>query len=190
MTLQCLIADDEPLAHQLLENYTGRLKSLQVVGHAYHAFEVLDFLGSHPVDLLFLDIQMPDLSGVEMLRTLSHPPAVILTTAYSEYSLEAFDLGVTDYLLKPIRFERFLKAVNRVIETKKLPVSETPAALASTTTEQEAIFVKDGVAEHKIRFDDILYAQAYGNYVKISLLNHHHETIGRCTPSRRFCAGA
>ena len=119
MTLNCLIADDEPLAHTLLQNYIERLKTLSVVGHAYNAFEVLDFLSENAVDILFLDINMPDLSGLEMLKTLSNPPMVILTTAYSEHSLEAFDLGVMDYLLKPIRFERFLKAVNRIIELKR-----------------------------------------------------------------------
>ncbi len=121
MTLTCLIADDEPLAHTLLQNYIERLKTLSLVGHAYNAFEVLDFLSENAVDILFLDINMPDLSGLEMLKTLSNPPTVILTTAYSEHSLEAFDLGVTDYLLKPIRFERFLKAVNRIIELKRPP---------------------------------------------------------------------
>ena len=84
MTLRCLIADDEPLAHNLLENYIARLKTLSVVGHAYNAFQVLDFLGENHVDILFLDINMPDLSGLEMLKTLSNPPMVILTTAHSE----------------------------------------------------------------------------------------------------------
>lgn len=169
MVLTCLIADDEPLAHQLLEHYIGRLKTLTIVGHAYNAFEVLDFLSEQTIDLLFLDIQMPDLSGLDMLRTLAQPPTVILTTAYSEHSLEAFDLGVTDYLLKPIKFERFLKAVNRVVELKKnaapakpLPVQEAPPPIS-----QDFIFLKDGTAEHKVRLEDIAYVQAYGNFVKV-----------------------
>lgn len=163
-----MIADDEPLAHQLLENYIGRLKTLYVAGHADNAFEVLEFLSEHTVDLLFLDIQMPDLSGLEMLKTLSKPPTVILTTAYSEHSLEAFDLGVTDYLLKPIRFERFLKAVNRVMEIKKNTAPTKNTSLpAHQPARQDFVFLKDGVAEHKVRFEDILYAQAYGNFVKI-----------------------
>jgi response regulator of citrate/malate metabolism len=134
MTLKCLIADDEPLAHTLLDNYISRLKTLSVVGHAYNAFEVLDFLGENDVDMLFLDINMPDLTGLEMLKTLSNPPIVILTTAYSEHSLEAFDLGVMDYLLKPIRFDRFLKAVNRVIDLKK-PM-HTPSVISAEMPEK------------------------------------------------------
>jgi DNA-binding LytR/AlgR family response regulator len=166
MVLSCLIADDEPLAHQLLEHYIGRLKTLSIAGHAYNAFEVLDFLSENKVDLLFLDIQMPDLSGLDMLKTLSQPPMVILTTAYSEHSLEAYDLGVMDYLLKPIKFERFLKAVNRVLELKReaAPIKQEAAA---TPTQQDYLFLKDGTAEHKIRVEDITYVQAYGNFVKV-----------------------
>mgnify|MGYP000237516162 CR=1 FL=1 len=169
MQLSCLIADDEPLAHQLLENYIGRLKMLGVAGHAYNALEALEFLGSNQVDLLFLDIQMPDLSGLEMLKTLAHPPVVILTTAYSEYSLEAFDLGVTDYLLKPIKFERFLKAINRVVDLRKGagPYQSLSAPVPPAPVYPEFIFLKDGITEYKVLLEDILYAQAYGNFAKV-----------------------
>jgi DNA-binding LytR/AlgR family response regulator len=175
MTLKCLIADDEPLAHTLLENYIGKLKTLSVAGHAYNAFEVLDFLGENSVDILFLDINMPDMTGLDMLKTLSNPPIVILTTAYSEHSLEAFDLGVMDYLLKPIKFDRFLKAVNRVIELKKPthpPPSLFPTEMPEKTEKSEKnhndfIFIKDGTTNYKINFDDLLYVQAYGNFAKI-----------------------
>jgi DNA-binding LytR/AlgR family response regulator len=175
MILKCLIADDEPLAHTLLENYIGRLKTLSVAGHAYNAFEVLDFLGENSVDILFLDINMPDMTGLEMLKTLSNPPIVILTTAYAEHSLEAFDLGVMDYLLKPIRFDRFLKAINRVIDLKK-PQGSTPSVFLSETHEKvekteknhhDFIFIKDGTTNYKINFDELLYVQAYGNFAKV-----------------------
>jgi DNA-binding LytR/AlgR family response regulator len=182
MILKCLIADDEPLAHTLLENYIGRLKTLSVAGHAYNAFEVLDFLGENEVDILFLDINMPDMTGLDMLKTLSHPPIVILTTAYSEHSLEAFELGVMDYLLKPIKFDRFLKAVNRVIDLKK-PMQIPPSVISHETLERlennhgkterleknhsDFIFIKDGTTNYKINFDDLLYVQAYGNFAKI-----------------------
>jgi DNA-binding LytR/AlgR family response regulator len=185
MTLRCLIADDEPLAHTLLENYIGRLKTLAVAGHAYNAFEVLDFLSENDVDILFLDINMPDMTGLEMLKTLSNPPIIILTTAYSEHSLEAFDLGVMDYLLKPIKFDRFLKAVNRVIELKKPQGGPSvPNAFGMShnsifqafshenieKTEKnhnDFIFIKDGTTNYKINFNDLLYVQAYGNFAKI-----------------------
>lgn len=174
MTLKCLIADDEPLAHTLLDNYISRLKTLTVVGHAYNAFDVLDFLGENDVDILFLDINMPDLTGLDMLKTLSNPPITLLTTAYSEHSLAAFDLGVMDYLLKPIKFDRFLKAVNRVIDLKK-PI-HTPSVFPTETHEKvekmektaaDFIFIKDGTTNYKINFNDLLYIQAYGNFAKI-----------------------
>lgn len=175
--LKCLIADDEPLAHTLLENYIGRLKTLSLVGHAHNAFEVLDFLSENDVDILFLDINMPELSGLEMLKTLSNPPMIVLTTAYSEHSLEAFDLGVMDYLLKPIKFERFLKSVNRLIDFKKpphtpsvLPVFQGEIAEKMDKTEKiitDFIFIKDGTTNYKINFNDLLYIQAYGNFAKI-----------------------
>lgn len=186
MTLNCLIADDEPLAHTLLENYIARLKTLSVVGHAYNAFEVLDFLGENPVDILFLDINMPDLTGLDMLKTLSNPPMVILTTAYSEHSLEAFELGVMDYLLKPIKFERFLKAINRIIEIKKPTLHSTATPSVSTAfspienaektektekSHNDFIFIKDGTTNYKINFNDLLYIQAYGNFAKIHTTN-------------------
>lgn len=175
MTLKCLIADDEPLAHTLLENYISRLKTLTVAGHAYNAFEVLDFLGENDVDILFLDINMPDMTGLEMLKTLSNPPLVVLTTAYSEHSLEAFDLGVMDYLLKPIKFDRFLKAVNRIIDLKK-PTHAPPSVFSQENHEKigkidknqnDFVFIKDGTTNYKINFDDLLYIQAYGNFAKI-----------------------
>jgi DNA-binding LytR/AlgR family response regulator len=174
MILKCLIADDEPLAHTLLANYISRLKTLSVVGNAYNAFEVMDFLSENDVDILFLDINMPDMTGLEMLKTLSNPPMVILTTAYSEHSLEAFDLGVMDYLLKPIKFDRFLKAVNRIIDLKK--TNRDPSVFPSEITEKtekstpDFMFIKDGTTNYKINFNDLLYIQAYGNFAKLYLI--------------------
>ncbi len=179
MILTCLIADDEPLAHTLLTNYISRLKTLSVAGNAYNAFEVMDFLSENDVDILFLDINMPDMTGLEMLKTLSNPPMVILTTAYSEHSLEAFDLGVMDYLLKPIKFDRFLKAVNRIIDLKKM--NRDPSVFSSVFSSEIAektekstpdfMFIKDGTTNYKINFNDLLYIQAYGNFAKIHLLS-------------------
>jgi DNA-binding LytR/AlgR family response regulator len=175
MILKCLIADDEPLAHTLLANYISRLKTLSVVGNAYNAFEVMDFLSENDVDILFLDINMPDMTGLEMLKTLSNPPMVILTTAYSEHSLEAFDLGVMDYLLKPIKFDRFLKAVNRILDLKKS--NRDPSVFSSEIAEKmekstpDFMFIKDGTTNYKINFNDLLYIQAYGNFAKIHLLS-------------------
>jgi DNA-binding LytR/AlgR family response regulator len=175
MTLRCLIADDEPLAHQVLINYMTRLKSLQLVAQCYTAFEVIDALNEQPVDLIFLDIQMPELTGLDMLKTLTDPPRVILTTAYSDFTLDAFEIGVTDYLLKPIRFERFLKAVNRVLtplkSTSQEEPSPTPILAPTAQPEPKFLTLKDKGILHKIWHDDILYMQAYGNFTKLITAN-------------------
>lgn len=172
MLLKCLISDDEPLAHRLLENYCARLTSFQVVGNAYDAFETLDFLNQNQVDILFLDINMPDFSGLEMLRTLASPPFVILTTAYSEHSLEAYDLGVIDYLLKPISFERFLKATNRITQFKQVNLpSNTEIPSQNNTITDDFLMIKSGSTRHKIVINEILYVKAYGNFSKIITIN-------------------
>ncbi|WP_423735142.1 LytR/AlgR family response regulator transcription factor [Chitinophaga caseinilytica] len=113
MSLQCLIVDDEPLAHDVILQYARDIPDLEIVGQCYLATEALAFLNRRPVDLIFLDIRMPRLSGLDFLRTLQHRPLVIITSAYEEHALEGYELEVCDYLLKPFRFDRFLKAVNR-----------------------------------------------------------------------------
>ncbi len=154
--MTCLIVDDEPLAHKVLENYIAQLDNLQLVGNAYRASEAINFLQKNEVDIVFLDIEMPELTGLEMLKTLQNPPNVILTTAYSEFALDGYELGVVDYLLKPIRFDRFLKAVQRITNTKK-----------PQNVENTYFFVKADGVQHRINYDDIRFIEAYGNYVKI-----------------------
>ncbi len=155
MALKCLLVDDEPLAHTVLETYMTNIHFLQLAGKCYNAMEAINFLHQNEVDLMFLDIQMPTLTGLEMLKTLSKPPAVILTTAYSEFALESYEFGVIDYLLKPIRFERFLKAVNKV-------------ALQDLPAPAEVVLVvkADGIT-HKLLPANISHIEAYGNFVKI-----------------------
>ena len=114
MTLKCLIVDDEPLAHNVIENYIDKHSGLTCIGNYYNAIDALTYLNTNTVDILFLDINMPELSGMDMLRTMDNPPTVILTTAYSEYAVESYDIGVADSLMKPIRFDRFLKALNKL----------------------------------------------------------------------------
>ncbi|MCD4792937.1 MAG: LytTR family DNA-binding domain-containing protein [Bacteroidales bacterium] len=162
MKLKCLIIDDEPLAHEVLEGYIAKVNQLEIAGHCYSAVEAVNFINQTKVDVLFLDINMPELSGIEMLETLSYSPKVILTTAYSEFALEGFEQGVVDYLMKPIRFSRFLKAVNRIIT---LPKGNADKDIVSNKV--NFIEVKDGSLKTKIRYDDIQYIQAYGNYLKV-----------------------
>jgi len=168
-TLKCLIVDDEPPAHKVLENYIGKLHSLTLAGNCYNAIEALNFLHENTVDILFLDINMPELSGLDMLKTLSNPPIVILTTAYSEYALQSYEFGVTDYLMKPIRFDRFLKAINRVLELK----AETPSVATSpektTVPKETSFFIKVDGVQRKVRFEDILYIESKGNFVRLHL---------------------
>lgn len=169
MTLKCLIVDDEPPAHKVLENYIGKLHSLTLVGNCYNAIEALNFLHENTVDILFLDINMPELSGLEMLKTLSNPPIVILTTAYSEYALESYEFGVTDYLMKPIRFDRFLKSVNRVLEIKADTSTSTAAVEKTVAPKETSFFIKVDGVQRKVRFDDILYIESKGNFVRLHL---------------------
>ncbi len=163
--LQCIIADDEPIARQILENYIDSMPHLEIVAACKNAFEVLEVLKERSVDILFLDINMPKLSGLSLLKTMQQKPNVIITTAYPEYALEGFELAVTDYLLKPFSLERFLQAVN------KISIPETASVQTTISIEKEEepnfIFVKSDKKIIKLFFDDINYIEAYGNYIKI-----------------------
>ena len=162
--MKCLIVDDEPLAHVVLENYISKIEHLTLVGNCYNAVEALNFLHQQSIDILFLDIEMPELSGLEMLATLKKQPAVILTTAYPQFALESYDYGVVDYLLKPIRFERFLRAINRIAAGKK-EEQEAPPKMQGNA--QGHIWIKIDNSMQKIDLEEIRYIEAYGNFVKI-----------------------
>ncbi len=179
MNLRALIIDDEPLAHKIILEYANATPYLEIVGQCYLATEALVFLQQQEVDLIFLDIQMPKLKGLDFLRTLARPPAVIITSAYEEYALESFELAVSDYLLKPFRFDRFLKAVNRVLELKQLQRPAEAASLdnpASSMAEPERLFIKSEKRMIQLNIPDIHYLESYGNYVKVWLANEFHLT--------------
>ena len=164
MEIKCLIIDDEVLAQNVLENYISTIPTLKLVGKCDNAVEAISFLHNHPVDLIFLDLNMPELSGLDMLKTLAKHPKVILTTAYSEYALESYEYGVADYLLKPIKLERFIKSVNKVVEqfTESDRHDENKAQTAFHT-----VFIKDEQVTYQLSADNILYVEAYGNYLKV-----------------------
>src|SRR5687768_497525 len=124
--LKCMIVDDEPLAQQVLQNYIARVPDLKLQHTCRTAMEAFELMHKEKIDLLFLDIHMPVMDGLSFLRSLKNPPAVIFTTAYPEHALEGFDLDAVDYLLKPIPFERFIKAVNKSLEAKKTPSPQEP----------------------------------------------------------------
>ena len=164
MKLKCLIVDDEILAQDVVEKYVASIPTLNLVGKCDNAIEAISFLHNNPVDILFLDLNMPELSGLDMLKTLANPPKVILTTAYTEYALESYEYGVVDYLLKPIKFERFIKAINKVVEqfeeTKKVVEEQQPK-------QPPTIFIKEDQVTFQINLADILFVEAYGNYLKV-----------------------
>jgi len=169
MSLRCLIIDDEPLAHDIIASYINDVPFLEKIGHCYRATEAFDFLTHQEIDLIFLDIKMPKLNGLDFLRTLQRKPLVIITSAYEEYALESFELAVCDYLLKPFRFDRFLKAVNRALEIFNL---QNPATgpLISTQSEThfiEKIAIKADKKHVLVNYADIKYLESLGNYVKV-----------------------
>lgn len=166
--INCLVVDDEELARALLENYIGRLPHLAVAGLCKDPLEALQTLQSQPVDLLFLDIQMPGLTGVEFLRTLHQKPITVFTSAYPDYALEGYSLDVTDYLLKPFSFERFVQAVNKasdLIRLKNAPLPTTAAAPPPAAAERDFILVKADHKVHRLRFEDIHYIESMREYV-------------------------
>ncbi|WP_299436736.1 LytTR family DNA-binding domain-containing protein [uncultured Aquimarina sp.] len=162
--LQCLVADDEPIARQIIENYIKEIPYLEVVATCKNAFEVMGFLQENTIDLLFLDINMPKLSGISLLKTMQQKPQVIITTAYPEYAVEGFELSVTDYLLKPFSLERFLQAVLKV--QQKLTNNNTNIVIEKEEV-VTSIYVKSDKKIIKLDLDAINYIEAYGNYIKI-----------------------
>ena len=154
------IIDDEPIAHRIIQSYGAQLTHLQCVGNSYNALEAMSFLAKQPVDLLFLDINMPKLSGFDLLRSLTHRPAVIITSAHQEHALEGYEWEILDYLLKPFSFDRFLKAVNRYQPS----VSPDPPP-----SSEAQYFVKVGKAFHQIPLHELLWIEAQGNYCRYQL---------------------
>ncbi|SDK42715.1 DNA-binding response regulator, LytR/AlgR family [Catalinimonas alkaloidigena] len=180
--MTCLIVEDEPLARNLLVSYVEKLPSLQLVEACANPLAALEILRNQPIDLLFLDIQMPEITGLNLLKILHHKPLVILTTAYSEYALEGYELDVVDYLMKPISLERFLRAVEKASKRRApqapapAPEPPAPAPVVAPRPENVAppekaaspfVFIKDGTKLVKVRWDDILYIEGLKDYVAI-----------------------
>ena len=169
MVLKCLLADDEPLALQVLEKYISGLPQLELVASCNNAFQVMEILQKKKLDLLFLDIQMPKLSGISLVKTLQQKPLIIFTTAYKEYAVEAFELDAVDYLLKPFSFERFLKAVNKVLHLNQ---TETTTEDDTTTSSTAGfLYFRADRKMIKVFLDEILYIESLKDYVKIHRIN-------------------
>ncbi|GJM31246.1 MAG: DNA-binding response regulator [Saprospiraceae bacterium] len=166
--LKCLIVEDEPLAAEVLEDYIREVPFLELKGTCTDAIYALEALQNQPIDVIFLDIHLPKLKGLDFLRTLSNAPQVILTTAYYQYALESYELAVVDYLLKPIEFSRFLKAVNKLKRNIPSPVQTS----APTTTARAFHFFNVNKKQVKVYLDEVLFVESLKEYVRIYTLQN------------------
>ncbi|AQG78984.1 LytR/AlgR family response regulator transcription factor [Spirosoma montaniterrae] len=199
--LRCIAIDDEPFALDMLADDIRKVPFLDLIDQFSSPLEAYDRLQQNNVDLLFLDIQMPTLTGIQFLRTLTQPPMVILTTAYEQYALEGYDLDVVDYLLKPIPFERFMKAVTKARELFRLrqpalQTNESTPPVADTPEPQRTFFfIFSEYREIRIFHDEVLYVEGLKDYVKIFTTQQPRPLLSRLTlkaieaklPADRFC---
>jgi DNA-binding LytR/AlgR family response regulator len=161
MMITCIIVEDEPNAVQLLQDHIGKVPFLELKAVCFDAMEAMAFFKQHQADVLFLDINMPRLSGLELAAMLPAGQKIIFTTAYSEYALDSFEYHVIDYLLKPITFKRFMQAVNKLVSSPAAPIAQAP------DTADDFIFIKSGRQVHKLEYSRILYLEAMKEYVSI-----------------------
>lgn len=162
--IKYLIIDDEHVAHDIIKGYCDMLSNMQLMKHCYDAIEALDYLRENTVDLIFLDLNMPKLKGFDFLKSLPNPPKVIVTTAYKEYALDGYELDITDYLLKPFGFDRFLKAVNKTVQIKE----NIPTKIQhEEQTKAGYVFLYSDKKHIQVKVDDIQYIEAAGNYSKV-----------------------
>ena len=165
MKTRCLIVDDEPLAIEIIESYLDQFEDFEIIDRCNNAIRALKIMEEETIDLLFLDIQMPKITGIEFLRSLKNPPKVIFTTAHIDYAIESYEFDVVDYLVKPIPFDRFFKAINKfksqVKSTASISISQKP------DTVQKHIYVRANKKNYRVIFDDILYVDSIKDYVRI-----------------------
>lgn len=172
MKIRCLLIDDEPPAIRVLQSHIAQLGGLEVVGTCNNAVEAMDLLHRKTVDVMFLDIKMPKIIGTDFLRSLAHPPQVIFVTAYREYAVEGFELDAVDYLVKPVSFERFLKAIDRLKRSRN---NELPPAPSDYKANPRAfVFLKADRVMQKIFVNEILFIESWKDYVKIYFTNGTH----------------
>lgn len=167
MKTKCLIVDDEPLARELIRGHVQKLENFEVVAECSDAMKALNVLREKQVDLIFMDIQLPQITGIEFLKTLKHAPKVIITTAYREYALEGFELDVVDYLLKPITFERFLKSVNKYYQMNQEDIQVVPGNSADKSVDEAFIYVKENKKVVKVYLSEIKYIEGLSEYVQV-----------------------
>jgi DNA-binding LytR/AlgR family response regulator len=188
LKIRCLVIDDEPPARELMVSYLSRLDELEITAQFGNAIDAFTYLKSHEVDLMLLDIQLPNMTGMELIKTLRKPPRVILTTAFRDYAVEGFELAVLDYLVKPISFDRFTKAIDKYHQSPVPPAREkTP-----DTFQSAYMFVKVGKEQIKIMLNDILYTEGIKDYLRLVttkgsfIIYHRMGTMEEKLPADHF----
>lgn len=167
MALKCIIVDDEEMATKVIETHLTYFKDIEIVGTYQNAMEAFSVLQTQKIDLMFLDIQMPQMSGISLLKSLSKSPYTIFTTAYREFALDSYELNAVDYLLKPIAFERFAKAIGKVLHLSQIDMPPLPLPSVSETPELPFIYIKSDRQMIKILLDDICFIESMKNHLKI-----------------------
>ncbi|MFK2818719.1 LytTR family DNA-binding domain-containing protein [Flavobacteriaceae sp. LMIT009] len=165
MNLTCVIVDDEPGAIEVLTQFVERTPNLKLIESFRDPLEALSFLKQHTIDLIFVDINMPTLTGMELVKILTNPPLIIFTTAYSEYALESYDYDAVDYLLKPISYNRFLVSINKAQNRLRDSENKTPQTSSDTITNEEIVYLKSGPKTFRVSIDSILYLEKDGHYI-------------------------
>ena len=171
--IRCIIVEDEVLAQQVLQSHLQKLKRLELVAICNNALEAKDVLNKQDVDLMFLDIQLPGMNGLNFLRSLLEPPLVVLTTAYSEYAVESYEFNIIDYLLKPVSFERFCKAIDKIVDGRLF----TREAKEKNSLPADHIFVKSNSKFFKVNFSEIIYIEGMKDYIKIHTIEYKLVTL-------------
>lgn len=164
MILNCIVTDDEPIAIEIIEDYIQLIPGLKLQTTCTDTMDTFEALRKNDADVLFIDIQMPGISGLDFIRSLKNPPLVVFTTAYPNYALDGFELDAVDYLLKPISIERFLKTVDKLFARKS---TENQMQIATTSIEKKSFFIKSNSGYARIEFNEILYVEGLENYIKI-----------------------
>jgi len=187
MRIKCLIIEDEPIAREVLRDYIKKLDDFELAGEFENALEAHSYLKQNRVDLIFLDINMPQLSGIKFLRSLSHPPKTIITTAYRKYALEGFELQVLDYLLKPYSFERFFQAIEKYYETLSYPVTLHQADIPVSS--KAYLYLQDNRKTHKVYLSDISLIESKGEYIQVRTGNKAAMTRSSLSAMERLLPG-
>ncbi len=177
MNLKCIVVDDEPLALEILEVYIDKIPYLQRVGSFSSSLDALQFLKNNSVDFILLDIQMPELTGFQLLSILDNPPLVIFTTAYDQYAIKSYELEAVDYLLKPIDLERFLKAVEKVWRRKETVVAPQTVVVDTAQQKESFIFIKTEHRIQRVEKSDILYIEGMKNYLRVVATSSKYMTL-------------